>query len=465
MNRLFIYITFLIFLTNCSTRSIRTFDCIVINANIVDVQSNSLLSNRLIAINKDTIQLIDNILNKYLYKATKWIDAKNKYVMPGLWDNHVHFRGGDSLIDENKNLLLLFLKFGVTTVRDAGGDMTHSIFEWRRKIKENKLAGPTIFTPGPKLDGGEGGWAGSLKVSNAKDIDLALDSLQKIGVDYVKMYDRSLSKGVFYGIIEASKKRGLKTTGHMPMSASFLEAIDKGLNGVEHMYYTIKACSPEADSLTKLNLTYAMMPKIVETYDEQLAKSVFKKMKEKNVFITPTLFIGKILSELTETDHTKDTLLAYIGHGIRHTYTGRILSAKKAKAQGNTSRKKMGSLAMKMIAPMQKSGVSILAGSDCGPFNSFVYPGESIHEELKLLVDSGLTPQEALQTSFVNGPKFFGLDQFYGTIEKGKIADLIILDKNPLEKIENTRTVISVINRGKVYGKEKINNMLQSIKQ
>jgi imidazolonepropionase-like amidohydrolase len=231
------------------------------------------------------------------------------------------------------------------------------------------------------------------------------------------------------------------------------------------MYYTIKVCSPEADSLTKLNLTYAMMPKIVETYDQQLAKSVFKKMKEKNVFITPTLFIGKILSELTETDHTKDTLLAYIGHGIRHTYTGRILSAKKAKAQGNTSRKKMGSLAMKMIAPMQKSGVSILAGSDCGPFNSFVYPGESIHEELKLLVDSGLTPQEALQTSFVNGPKFFGLDQFYGTIEKGKIADLIILDKNPLEKIENTRTVISVINRGKVYGKEKINNMLQSIKQ
>lgn len=94
-------------------------------------------------------------LNKGKYEALEILDAQNKYVMPGLWDMHVRFRGGDSLIQENKDLLPLFLAYGVTTVRDAGGDITPSVMDWRKQIQNGTLDGPSIFSSGPKLDDSE----------------------------------------------------------------------------------------------------------------------------------------------------------------------------------------------------------------------------------------------------------------------------------------------------------------------
>jgi hypothetical protein len=302
-------------------------------------------------------------------------------------------------------------------------------------------------------------------VVNSKDIEKALDSLQLIGVDYVKMYDGSLSKDAFYGIIQAAEKRGMRTTGHMPLSADLMEAIDYGLDGTEHMYYTLKACSPLADSLTKLNIGYGMMDQILASYDPQLANKVFSKMSDNNVFITPTLYIGKTLSELLDVDHSKDSLLPYIGKGIQQSYQGRIESAKRAQAKGDNSRKKMGQLTLDMMVPMYDAGVKIIAGSDCGAFNSFVYPGESLQAELVTFVKAGLTPQQALVTSVINGPKFFELEDYYGSVDIGKVADLVLLDKNPLEDIKNIRKIIALVKKGKLYKKDSIDKMILKLKE
>ncbi len=454
----------LLLFSSCNSEKITEYDLIITNATIIDVLGDTLTYSKLIAISKDSIRLVDDMANLDQYKAEEKFDANDNFVMPGLWDNHVHFRGGDSLIDENKNLLPLFLAYGITNVRDAGGDITQSVLSWKNQIAKKELKGPVILTSGPKLDGKKPAWPGSIIVETSEDVNFALDSLENLEVDYVKMYDGSLTKEVFYEIIKQAEKRGLKTTGHMPLSADLLTATELGLDGTEHMYYVIKSCSPLADSLTKVNPSYSMFPEIVKSYDPELANSVFNKLASQNAYITPTLHIGTVLSELTEIDHTTDSLLNYIGTGIQKTYKGRLETAIRAKSQGNSSRSQLGILAKEMIVPLYDSGVKLLAGSDSGAFNSFVYPGESLHLELQSLVAAGLTPKQALITSIVNGPEFFGLGKFYGSIAKNKVANLVILDKNPLEDIKNLTNIKASIIKGKVYDKIMLDNLLKNIK-
>jgi imidazolonepropionase-like amidohydrolase len=465
IKKLILCISILVLLGSCKTEEKQKFDLLIINATIIDVETGKLLSNRLIGINGDTIRLVDDMSNREKIKGEQLLDAKNKYVMPGLWDMHVHFRGGDTLVEENKDFLALFLVHGITAVRDAGGDITPSVLEWRKQIANGSLDGPRIFSSGPKLDGDNPAWPGSIQISNSEDIERALDSLETMGVDYVKMYDGNLTKEMFYEIIKAAEKRGLKTTGHMPLSANYLEAIDYGLDGTEHMYYALKAGSPIADSLTKLNLGYGMMDEIIETYDPELAQQVFEKMVAKDVYVTPTVHIVKTLAEMLDVDHSQDSLLAYMGPGVRQSYQGRIESAKRARAAGSTSRAKMEQQTSSMLVPMYETGVKLLAGSDCGAFNSYVYPGGSLHDELQSFVKAGLSPQQALTTSVIYGPSFFGLEEFYGGVSEGKVADLVLLNNNPLENIENIRKIKAVIIGDKIFRKEDLNKMLSEIKK
>ncbi|MTI39298.1 amidohydrolase family protein [Fulvivirga lutimaris] len=447
MKKLSTLLLFTIFIS-CQNKHTEEVDLLLLNVNVVDVASGTIQQDQLVAVKGDTIAAVVSADNAANYSSTETIDATGKYVMPGLWDNHVHFRGGDSLIAENEVFLKMFLDFGITTVRDAGGDITPAVMEWRMQIAAGTMTGPTIFTSGPKLDGSKPAWAGSIKIDSVNDISPALDSLQSIGTDYVKLYDGNLTKEMFYEIIKAAESRGMKTTGHMPMSGDINTAIDLGLDGSEHLYYILKACSPLADSLTELGLGYGMMSTILETYNPKLAATIFKKLADNKVSVTPTLYIMKVLTELADTDHSADSLLTKIGDGVIATYQRRIEGAKRAKASGNTSRYEMRELVKTMMRPMYDAGVNIVAGSDCGASNSYVYPGESLIGELQQMVGMGLTPREALITSVVNGPKFFDLEVKYGAVEKGKIADLLILNANPLEDIDNVLEKAYLIKSG-----------------
>lgn len=455
----------LLFLASCRQPVKVDVDVLLLHAGIVAVSDGKTIPDQFVAIRKDTIVAVGSMGDHRRFSSAKTLDIKGKFVMPGLWDNHVHFRGGYSLIQENKNMLPLFLAHGITTVRDAGGDITPSVLQWRRAINKEPFYGPTIFTSGPKLDGTKPAWAGSLQVENETEISAALDSLQAMNVDYVKMYDGNLSAEAFYGIIQAAEKRGLKTTGHMPLSADILKAASYGLDGSEHLYYVLKACSPAADSLTSLGLGYGMVANLIHTYDTKLAATVFDTLAKRRVFVTPTLYIGKVLAEVLDTDHSQDSLLSYMGKGIQKTYEGRVEGAKKARSAGNSTRSQAEKKFKEMVKPMYEAGIPLLAGSDCGPYNSYVYPGASLLSELEALVQAGLTPQEALTTSVINGPKFFGLEKQYGQIEPGKMADILILDKNPLENIAHLNTLSILVVKGKILDKAKIWELLKEIKQ
>ena len=397
------------------------------------------------------------------YESTEVLDAQNQFVMPGLWDNHVHFRGGDSLIAENKDLLSLFLAFGITTDRDGGGDISGAVLEWRDEIRKGTLDGPNIYSSGPKLDGPRPSWEGSISLSRKEEVPNALDSLESLEVDYVKTYDGSLSPEVYYEIIREAEERGLKVTGHMPLSTDIRKAMELGLDGIEHLYYFLPASSTVGDSLRSLNQGYGVLAPLINTYDETLAEAVMQEGASKGFFTTPTLHVVQVLDALHEHDYTADTLLNYIGPGIIETYEFREKSAKNRTPDQQEFYTKMTGIFHTMLMPAFDSGITLLAGSDCGPFNSYVYPGASLHSELEAMVAAGLTPLQALKTSVVNGPVFFGLENRYGNVAIGKAADLILLRENPLERIGNSRSISTVVKGTTVHDRKKLNGLLRSL--
>ncbi len=173
------------------------YTLVINNINIVDVAGNRILANKVIAVSGDTIKAVDDNKNRGKYKATHYVNGGHRYIMPGLWDMHVHLRGGNDMIDANKKLLKLFYAYGVTTVRECGGDITPSIMEWKKQTADGKIEGPRIFTSGPTLDGPKPTWAGSLLVETPHQVSKALDSLQSIHTEFVKVDESKIAREAY----------------------------------------------------------------------------------------------------------------------------------------------------------------------------------------------------------------------------------------------------------------------------
>ena len=475
--RLLFGLSLAVLLTTCARKPrptrLEIFDVVINHVTLIDVRTGQLTPNQVVAIAKGKIVEVQEA-DKDSYAAKQYVNGNGRYLIPGLWDMHVHFRGGDSLAEANKKSLTLYLAHGITTVRDAGGDLTPRIFEWRREMEAGRLAGPRIFTSGPKIDGPGATWPGSLEVETPAQIRHALDSLQKLKVDYVKIYDSKISGQAYLETIRLAQRRGLKTTGHMPYSVTLGEAVKRGLDATEHLYYVFKACSGKEDSLTMLvrnSLTtskplglFAVLPAVYDTYSPVAAARIFALMAKHHTAAVPTLYIQKTLAELPGNDHSQDTLRAYIDPRIQATYTRRLANARQQSLENQAFSKKLNAKFMGLVPQMQATGVTILAGSDAGAFNSFIYPGASLQDELVLLVQAGLTPLQALQAATRNGARFMGVEGRTAAIAPGKDADLVLLTGNPLENIANIKKIDTVVSRGKAYSALMLANLLRAIK-
>ena len=440
---------------SCKNDESINYDLIIENGNIIDIVTGN-ISKQTIFINEGRIVKLSNSDDENDYASEIILDGRGKYVLPGFWDNHVHFRGGDSLIQANKNFLKLFIMNGITTVRDAGGDLTASVMNWKQNINEKNLVGPNIFSAGPKIDGKNATWAGSLVVENDEDISIALDSLEGLNVDFVKLYDSRISGELFLRTIQEATKRGMITSGHMPFSVTLNETLDAGIDAIEHLYYVLKGCSSQEIQITEAikNGEYgfwASMGKLIETYQDSTAQNTFESLKNKNTFVVPTLHIGNVLSYLDEDNHENDAYLKLMPSGIIETYQGRIRSSLISSNQARQNRKDLNTFFKNLAKSLSDADVKLLAGSDSGAFNSYTYPGISLHKELESMVDIGISNLKVLQNSAYNGALFLKKESDYGSIEIGKISDLVMLNSNPLEDITNTRDINYVIKGDEVF--------------
>ncbi len=457
-----ILLSLLIF--SCQTIEKETYDLVISNGNTIDIETGN-IERQDIFIKNGRIQKIVTSGGSTNYQFQEKIDAKGKYILPGFWDNHVHFRGGDSLIKANKDFLKLYIANGITTVRDAGGDLTTSVLAWKKEIANGQLIGPTIYTSGPKIDGPNATWAGSLVVENASDVSKALDSLQQLKTDFVKIYESRISRTAYLETVSQATKRGLITSGHMPFTVELKENIDAGIGAIEHLYYVLKGCSSKEKEITQaiINKEYGFwqsMEKLIDSYDTKTAQRTFEQLKDNDIYVVPTLHIGHVLSYLDEENHTEDPYLKLIPKELVATYEGRIKRALNSSDKAKKDRKALDTFFVTLAKSLSDANVHLLAGSDSGAFNSYTYPGVSLHKELEALVNAGISPLKALKTSAYNGAHFLKKNNDYGTIAIGKISDLVLLNANPLNDIKNSRKVFKVIKEKYIYDPQKITENL-----
>ncbi len=443
-------------------------DLIIQNSNIVDILNNKVWPNQLVVIKNELIIATGN--NKELqsrYKALFTIDGTGKFIMPSLWDMHVHF-GGDTLIEENKLLLPLYTAMGISHVRDCAGDISDSVIAWKKAIHENKLEGPTIFTSGPKLEGIKSIWPGDLEISNENELSIALDSLKKLKVDFVKITDNTLEPSLFLKSILAAKNRGWKVTGHIPATMTVATYANMGLSAIEHIGYLQRAASDKEDSITQLRAAGKISNKeasllYLNTYNKTVAIEKFKQLASNGTAVVPTMNGSFKTTYLDKFDFTKDDYLKYLGPAFKRTYSWRVQRAANDNEDAIRFRHANFEAAANLLPILYKAGVIILAGTDAGFLNSYNYPGLGMHEELSIMVKYGLTPQEALTCSIINGPAFFGLQNDYGAVAKNKKADLLILNANPLERIQNTQLIEGFIRKGKYLGRKDLDRLLEKV--
>jgi hypothetical protein len=461
-------LVFIVITVNVNAQ-IKKIDLIINNVNIVDVVNNKIIPNRYIAIQKNKIIDISNTSLNKSYTSQFTIDATGKYIMPSLWDMHVHF-GGDSLKAENKMLLPLYMAMGIGHVRDCAGDISLDVIEWKNEIANGTLLGPTIFTSGPKLEGINSIWPGDLEISNETELTTALDSLQKLKVDFIKITDNTIAPDLFLKSIIAARKRGWKVTGHVPATMNVEVFSKNGLSAIEHIGYLQRAASKNEDSITKLRAVNKISGReanelYLNSFDSTVAIAKFKQLAKNGTAVVPTINGSYITTYLDKTSHTNDDYLRYLGPALKRTYNWRIERASKDNIDAIAFRHKNFEAAANLLPLLYKSGVVILAGTDAGFLNSFNYPGLGMHDELAIMVKYGLTPQQALICSIINGPEFFNQSKLYGAVAKQKNADLLILNANPLLDINNTKKIDAVINKGKYLNRKYLDNLLADTEQ
>ena len=448
---------------------LKNVDLIITNVNIVDVVNNKIIPHRYIAIHKNKIIDISNVSISKTYTANEIIDATGKYIMPSLWDMHVHF-GGDSLKAENKMLLPLYIAMGIGHVRDCAGDISLDVIEWKNEIAKGTLLGPTIFTSGPKLEGINSIWPGDLEISNETELRTALDSLYKLKVDFVKITDNTLAPDLFLKSIIAARKRGWKVTGHVPATMNVDVFSKNGLSAIEHIGYLQRAASKNEDSITKLRAVNKISGReanelYLNSFDSTVAIAKFKQLAKNGTAVVPTINGSYITTYLDKTSHDNDDYLKYLGPALKRTYNWRVERASKDNTDAISFRHKNFEAGAKLLPLLYKSGVTILAGTDAGYLNSFNYPGLGMHDELAIMVKYGLTPHQALVCSIINGPAFFNQSKLYGAVAKQKNADLLILNANPLIDINNTKKIDAVINKGKYLNRKYLDKLLADTEQ
>ena len=443
-------------------------DLILRDATLVDVAAGRLVKGKAVVMRGERILAVVNEKRLGDYRAGKTLSLKGRYLIPGLWDSHVHFGGGEALIDENRQLLPLYLAHGITTVRDCAGDLSSTVLQWRDDIAAKKLLGPTIFASGAKLEGYKPLWKGTQEVGTPEEVAQALDKLRGDRADFVKITENTMRADVYLDALRQAKARGLPSSAHLHGAVTLDQASEAGLGTLEHLNYLLRAATPREAELTAQvadgSLTArSAAEQSLASYDEATARAAFKQLAARGTAVVPTLSVIRITAYLDQDDHASDAYLRYIGPKLRQTYDWRVKRAALDGPDAIAYRHASYERTARLLPLLAEAGVQIVAGTDAGFLNSFDYPGQALHDEMAVYVRSGLTPAQALRSAVVAGPRFLGKLDHYGALAEGKVADVVVLRANPLEDIAATRQIDAVVARGRLLDRRRLDAMLNEV--
>lgn len=435
------------------------------NVNIINVVDGSTKKYAAIVMEGGSILAIGEYeMIRKKFAKSKVIDGKNKFVIPGLWDMHIHLEGAD-LIPDNKALLPVFLAYGITTVRDCASDLGEQVLKWRSEINHDSLVGPTIFTAGKKLEGKNSIWKGDLEIATEEELTQMLNLLDQYKVDFVKITENTLPGDLFLKSVQSAKARRYRVSGHVPLDLTISELVNAGFTSIEHASYMLRLGADEEEvkrGILEGQLTKSEAgQKYAKSFDQARAIEAYQNLGQRGLFVCPTLIGGRQLAYLDENDHQQDDFLKYLTQRFTANYAWRINRMANDTDEQKRQRRDSYELIKRQLPYLQKAGIKIIAGSDAAALNTYVYPAESLIDELMIFKEAGLTPLEILQAATINGARYFGKLEKMASVEQGKVADLVLLDKNPLQDITAIKNIFAVIKKGTYYDRVALDGMLK----
>ena len=444
---------------------------VIKNVTVIDATGAPALQNLSVSVDGGRIAAIQKKIR--VPKGAVAIDGKGKFLIPGLWDMHAHLAVPEIYFP-------LLVANGITGVREMFTAVPlPAIRAWRVRPEVPQIVAPGFIDGPPML------WTGppppgAIAVATPDDARFAVDALARSGVDFLKVYN-SIPRDAYFALAAEARALGIVFAGHVPEAVSPLEASEAGQRSEEHLINILLACSTREDELRAervkkmldrsisgeqrlRDLAFPDSAALDEFYAEEKAALLFRTFVKNGTWHTPTLALLEGFARARDQDFVHDPRRKYLlkpwsdAWDPRNTFFLKDLTPEEYDRL-NARIKALLARYQKLVGEMHRAGVQFLAGTDANGWNP-VYPGFGLHQELALLVESGLTPMEALQSATRNPAMYFGRLDAMGTIEKGKSADLVLLDADPLADIHNTQKIAAVVMRGRYYSRADLDKLL-----
>jgi hypothetical protein len=434
------------------------------HVNIVNTVTGKITPNMTVVVQSNRITQITPSKG-HRGPAGRVMDGRGKYLIPGLWDMHTHVYYGSTEKQGTNLILPLFVANGVTGIRDMGSDLG-SIVHARDEAAAHRLTAPRMFVSGPMLNGPGETYTGSIATSNAKDATQVVDTLLQHGADFIKIQS-DVPRDAYFAAVAETRRLGKTFVGHVPDAVSASEAIQAGQGSFEHLIGVFEASS--TDEATYLKSSYAKGTKkpgmFLATYDPAREKAIIRLIAEHHVWQCPTLFWERGQWLADEVQYASDPDLVYAPAAWTKSWPGLVKTLSRTMDTDPAPvRERFVDHELEIVRKLHLAGVPFLAGTDT-PAGIDLIPGASLHHELERFVAAGFTTLQALQTATLNPAIFFNRRQDLGTVEQGKLADLVLLDENPLKDIRNTRKINAVVVDGQFYGPKEMAALRERLRQ
>lgn len=440
-------------LLSCSSPS---HDLLITNVNVIDVVTGEVFPNRTVAIDGDKITAIyTKTINPQA--GTEVIDGTDKFLIPGLWDMHVH----NNWNYEDTNDLLV--ANGVVGAREMWGNMAI-----RKKMDEERTSGKPIidiYSAGVLTDGAPKIWPSSAEVTTPEEAEALVRCQVAQGADFIKVYSL-LDSACFFTIGKTATELGVPFSGHVPDAVSIIDALAAGMLTSEHLYglqelgYSDRKLK-EVDSLFEVGNRIEALQKGLKFFDLSAMKEKLQKLDLSKHWFSPTMVTNRGVRSMQDSVFTSDPRISYLPNYMTEDWKPRRTMGSQRMMPSLALMQQLYQNDFQILTILIESKAQIIAGTDYP--NPWAFPGFSMHDELEIYVQAGMTPLQALQTATLNPAKVMNNDRI-GSVEKGRLASLVLLNSNPLDDINAIREIESVVLRGKVFDRSALDEILQEAK-